>query len=450
MNTRKFPRLRLTALAMGCLIALPGIAAADSAHEQALEQRVNDLEQQIKELAKEIRAQREAPPVAAAQAVPAGKLPIQPTSVIPGSPEGTTFRFGGFIKADILATKAHDGQFANGATGRYLYVPSQTPVGGDASDVEYDADAKFSRVNFGVDRVTESGDKAGAFVEFDFFGNALGNQTSTNTYGATLRQAYAYWNNWLGGQTWTNFMDTSALPDAVDFIGPTDGVIFVRQSQIRYTNGGFSVALENPETTIIPYGGNASVVSDRGALPDLTLRYGWKGTWGTFGMGALLRSLKVDTAAVGAIPAYNNTTTGAAFTVGGKWLLGERDDLRYQLTAGSGMGRYIGLGVTADAVLDADGNLDSLDGVAGYVAWRHLWSSKVRTNIIYANSTWNNPIDLTGGSVNESLQSIRFNMFYSPMKNLDVGVEWMQGKRELENGIDGTMSRLQFTTKYSF
>ena len=49
-------------------------------------------------------------------------------------------------------------------------------------------------------------------------------------------------------------------------------MIFVRQAQVRYTQGGFSVALENPETTLI-----GTTSSDRGSMPDLTVRYGWKG-----------------------------------------------------------------------------------------------------------------------------------------------------------------------------
>ena len=278
---------RISTLTLACLVAMPGIAMADEAREQALEQRINDLEKQLQSLAAEIRAQREAPPPAA-PALPAGKLPIQLTTLTPGSPAGTTVKIGGFIKADFMATKAHDGQLADAASGRILYVPGQTPVGGSSSDVDYDAHAKFSRFNIGIDNVSDSGDKAGAFLEMDFFGNALGNQTSTNTYGVTVRHAYAYWNNWLAGQTWSNFMDTSALPDSVDFIGPTDGVVFVRQAQVRYTTGGFSASLENPETTVIPNGGGGATASDRGAVPDLTLRYGWKGSWGTFGIGALV------------------------------------------------------------------------------------------------------------------------------------------------------------------
>jgi hypothetical protein len=440
--------LRLSTLTLACLVAMPGIAMADEAREQALEQRINDLEKQLQSLAAEIRAQREAPP--AVPAPPAGKLPIQLTTLTPGSPDGTTVKIGGFIKADFMATKAHDGQLADGASGRILYVPGQTPVGGNSSDVDYDAHAKFSRFNIGIDNVSASGDKAGAFLEMDFFGNALGNQVSTNTYGVTVRHAYAYWNNWLAGQTWSNFMDTSALPDSVDFIGPTDGVIFVRQAQVRYTSGGFSASLENPETTVIPNGGGGTLVSDRGALPDLTLRYGWKGGWGSFGIGALLRSLDIDRAATSTAPAISDSQGAFALTAGGKWVLGSNDDLRYQLTAGSGVSRYIGLGITGDSALGADGNLDAIDGLAGYVAWRHVWSPKLRSNLIYARSQYDNPIDLTGSSVNKSVQSFRANLFYSPMPKLDVGVELMLAKRELESGVDGSLTRLQFTTKYSF
>jgi hypothetical protein len=449
MFSHKLFGLRLSTLTLACLVAMPGIAMADEAREQALEQRINDLEKQLQALATEIRAQREAAPPAAA-ALPAGKLPIQLTTLTPGSPDGTTVKIGGFIKADFMATKAHDGQLADGASGRILYVPGQTPVGGNSSDVDYDAHAKFSRFNIGIDNVSASGDKAGAFLEMDFFGNALGNQVSTNTYGVTVRHAYAYWNNWLAGQTWSNFMDTSALPDSVDFIGPTDGVIFVRQAQVRYTSGGFSASLENPETTVIPNGGGGAIQSDRGALPDLTLRYGWKGGWGSFGIGALFRSLDINRAATSTAAAISDSQGAFAFTAGGKWVLGSNDDLRYQLTAGSGVSRYIGLGVTGDSALSADGNLDAIDGLAGYVAWRHVWSPKMRSNLIYARSQYDNPIDLTGMGVNKSVQSFRANLFYSPMPKLDVGVELMLAKRELESGVDGSLTRLQFTTKYSF
>ncbi|MGB3046564.1 DcaP family trimeric outer membrane transporter, partial [Dokdonella sp.] len=164
----------------------------------------------------------------------------------------------------------------------------------------------------------------------------------------------------------------------------------------------------------------------------------------------LLRSLEIDRAATGTVPAANDSEGAFAFTVGGKWVLGAHDDLRYQVTAGDGLSRYVGLAVTGDTAVSADGNLDAIGGFAGYLAWRHAWSPKLRSNLVFARSQYDNPIDLTGTAVNKSVQSFRVNLFYSPMPKLDVGVELMRANRELESGVDGSLTRLQFTTKYSF
>lgn len=463
-HTAKMVRRPLAAAMFVALLA-PGMALADTAKEKALEARIAELERQVQLLLSNQQQQQgaiaqtqsevqqaraEAASAAAATntpALPAGKQPIQLTSITPGAAAGTTFKFGGFIKADFLATQTGDGQLADDATGRALYLPGQTPVhgaggSGERSSVDYNAHAKFSRFNLGVDHVADNGNKAGALVEMDFFGNALGNQSATNTYGVTLRHAYMYWNNWLAGQTWSNFMDVASIPEAVDFVGPTDGVIFVRQTQVRYTNGGFSVALENPETTLV-----GAANADRGALPDLTARYGWKGSWGTFGVAGLLRQLKVDNHASGA----DASKVAGGVTLGGKWAMGGNDSLHYQLTAGEGISRYIGLGITGDSAYDAiRDELDPTGVVAGYVGWRHAFSPKLRTNLIYARSDYDNNAALTGNLVTKSVQSIRGNVFYTPMPKVDVGAELMYGVREIENGRKGDIIRMQFTTKYSF
>jgi len=446
-----FP-LRRTALAAALLLSLSGAALADSRGEAALEARIAQLEQQLAELKAAVEAQKTATTAAPAAAGPAAagvKLPIQSTTLTPGANPGTTLKVGGFMKTDFMLTRTDAGQLADSASGRDLYVPGQTPVGGSGSNTDYDAGAKFSRINIGIDTVTENNDKLGAFVEFDFFGGALGNENATNTYGLTLRHAYAYWNKWLAGQTWSTFMDTAALPDAVDFIGPTDGVIFVRQPQIRYTSGGFQVALEDPQTTVLPRGGGAVASSDRGVLPDLVARYNWKGGWGQFGVGALLRDLRVDRPAAGTTAAIEDSQFAAAVTVGGKWILGEKNDLRYQFTGGS-ISRYIGLGIAADSVLDANNDLEAIDGWAGYVAWRHVIGKKLRSNLMYARSDYDNPVAYTGSAVTQSVQSFRLNFIYSPLPKLDLGVEYMIGRRELESGAEGDIDRLQFMAKYSF
>ena len=460
-----FARRPLAAALFVALIA-PGMAFAQTAKEKALEARVADLERQVQLLlsaqqqqqtqittTQEQVTQVQAKQATAPAALPAGKQPIQNTTILTASNPGSTFSYGGFIKMDAMVTDTSDGRIADGSSGRLFYVPSTIPVGGptaDGGDPYADFHAQFSRFWLSADHVTEGGDKLKGFVEMDFFGggsNALaGNETATNTYAVTLRHAYVSWNNWLAGQTWSNFQDVAALPDAVDFVGVTDGTTFVRQAQVRYTKGPFSVALENPETTIRSLAAPATqVTSDENAVPDLTARYVMKGNWGHLSVAGMLRQFKY----------LDETDSGAAVSVSGKFNLGASDDIRYMANAGSGIGRYMAFGLGSDVVLDGNGELQALDGYGGFIAWRHAFSPKLRANLMYSASMFDNDKSLPGWglasyALTERSQSIHANLIYSPLPKLDVGAEIGYGKRELEDEREGDLKRIQTTVKYSF
>ena len=115
-----FARRPLAAALFVALIA-PGMAFAQTAKEKALEARVADLERQVQLLLSSQQQQQavltetqaqvtEVKTVQAAEAarVPAGKQRIQAVSITPGAVPGTTFKVGGFIKADFLATRTGD------------------------------------------------------------------------------------------------------------------------------------------------------------------------------------------------------------------------------------------------------------------------------------------------------------------------------------------------------
>ncbi len=453
------PVRRPLAAALLLALAVPGAAMAQSEREKALETRVAELERQVQALLSVQQQQQEQITTtrqevvqvqgaqAAQPAVPAGKQPVQATSITPGATPGTTFSYTGFIKMDAMVTDTSDGRIADGSSGRLFYVPSTIPVGGagaDGGDPYTDFHAQFSRFGMSVDHVTAGGDKFKGYVEADFFGggsNALaGNETSTNTYAVTLRQAYVSWNNWLAGQTWSNFMDVAALPDAVDFVGPTDGTVFVRQAQLRYTRGPWSVSLENPQTTVTAFGGASRFNSGDNLMPDLTARWLTKGDWGHFTVAGMLRQFKW----------LEETESGAALSVSGKFNLGASDDIRWAVNGGSGIGRYLAFGVGSDTVADAGGNLHALDGYGGFVAWRHVFSPKVRTNLMYSASHFDNDTGLTGWGVTERTQSLHANLIYSPFPKLDVGAELIYGQRSLEDDREGDLKRLHTSVKYSF
>jgi hypothetical protein len=143
----------------------------------------------------------------------------------------------------------------------------------------------------------------------------------------------------------------------------------------------------------------------------------------------------------------DSTVTGAA-SVFGKVMIG-KDDIRFALSGGN-LGRYAGLNFVNDGVIDAQGNLKGIDGVAGFVAYRHVWNSQLRSSVWFAEQRYNNNSVLTGLTANHLSRSYAANLWYAPIPKLEFGGEFLRGRRELESGQSGSLSRVELTTKYSF
>ncbi len=273
----------------------------------------------------------------------------------------------------------------------------------------------------------------------------------TNAYNPGFRRAFITYDNWLLGQEWTTFLNLNTLPEVLDFVAfPSEGTVFVRQPQVRYTNGGFMLALENPETTVLPSGGVGAVAGvNDSILPDLIARYNFKfGGGHEVSVAGLLRQLKTETAAAGEVPGIDSDETGGGVSVGGKFAFGQ-DDLKFQITAGEGIGRYMALGTSADAVL-ASGELDSIGIIAGYLAYKHTWTPQWRSTFTASMFSADNDTDKTGIGVTSDVQSFSANLLYSPVPRLTFGAEYRHATREIESGADGDLDRLQFSSKFTF
>ncbi|MFA5683978.1 MAG: DcaP family trimeric outer membrane transporter [Lysobacteraceae bacterium] len=446
MNRKHRKRMLSRAIVVALILAgAPAsvLAQAASEREAQLEARVAELERLVQAL---LEREAAAPPAPAAP-TPAPAPAASPPSIVPAAIAGSQFSYGGFIKLDAMLTDTRDGELADSSTGRLMYLPSAIPVGGAGEGVDFDAHAQFSRFWFNVASNTEAGDSLRAYLELDLFGSALGNEAATNTYGLTVRHAFVSWNRWLAGQTWSNFQDVAALPDAVDFIGPTESTVFARQAQVRYSAGPWSFSLENPQTLLTPnLGGAARLSSDDGWLPDLTVRYTHRGESGHVGIAALARQLRYENPASG----IDDSATGYGLSVSGKTALGERDDLRWMLSGGRGIGRYIGLAIDSDGVLDGGGDIDASGIVAGFLAWRHVVDPRLRTNLFYSRVELDHDTALSGLGLTRRVHSLHANLIWTPLPKLDLGVEAILGERELESGAEGALRRLHFHAKYSF
>jgi hypothetical protein len=440
----------LGGVSCAAVLLMPVVGHAQAATAD-LETRVRQLEEALAAVRAELAAAKAAPKAAAPPVAQIPQAPAPgPVAASAPAPSADGFRigphtvkYGGWVKLDALATDYEDGDLANSDLGRDFVLPATIPVGG-AGDKDFHFNARQTRLWFTTDGVV-AGHKVGTRVEMDFQTlPGAGDQRTTSPSNLSLRRAYITVDNWLFGQEWSTFQNTAVLPETADYIGPTAGTIFVRQAQVRYTRGPFSIALENPETTVSPYLGGARILADDSAVPDMAAKVELKRPFGDFALAGLVRQLALDEGAVDA------DTTGWGVSLSGKVKVGSRDDLRFMITHGEGIGRYLGLNLANDAVLTSTGDLKAIPVTAGFASYRHVWAEGLRSNLMYGLQRIDNPTSLTGLAVNESSESVHLNLIWSPVKGLDLGAELIRADREMETGAKGVMNRLQAFAKYTF
>jgi hypothetical protein len=253
----------------------------------------------------------------------------------------------------------------------------------------------------------------------------------------------------LFGQDWTTFQNVAVLPETTDFIGATDGTVFVRQALIRYTaplgpNTQLVLAAENPETTAASRTAPAIVGYDDDQVPDIVARINHTLGKHSVSVAGIARRLSLEEAGV------SRDGSGFGVSIAGKFMVTEKDDLRLMLTAGEGISRYIGLGFRPDAALKGASDLEAIGVVAGFAAYRHVWGPKTRSSVIYAFQSYDQEAALTAPTASDASQSLAVNVFHSPMPGLDLGFEFRHAVRELFNGADGSLNRFHFVAKQTF
>lgn len=358
----------------------------------------------------------------------------------------STIKIGGYFKFDANVTEYSGGDPSptNSAI-RFYNSPAGIPVGGVGEGVQLAYNARETR--FSINTETPVGDeKLIGVLELDFLDTPLlGNERVTSSYVPRIRQGYITYGKWTFGQTWSTFQNVAVLPERTDFIGPTEGVVFVRQPVIRYTDGNFQIALEQPETTV-QTGPATSIEADDDKAPDLILRYNLKGDWGSAAVAGIGRYLRYDASVAGGV---DDEAFGYGVSVSGVIKVGKRDNFNFMVTGGEGIGRYVALNLRDDVVVDLRARLDTVGLVAGFASFRHFWTEKWRSVLTGGYYKAYNP-SAAGLLVTDNVASGSFETFYSPAKPLTFGLGYRYARRELENGLSGDLNRVQFSAQYNF
>ena len=106
-------------------------------------------------------------------------------------------------------------------------------------------------------------------------------------------------------------------------------------------------------------------------------------------------------------------------------------------------------GFDSDAVVTADGEVQTIPGWNFFVAYTHYWTPMLRSGVTFAMSRLDNRPTQRGDAIRE-VRSPHVNLVWSPWYLVNIGVEYMWGKRGNKDGTSGTANRFQFSVRFKF
>ncbi len=345
-------------------------------------------------------------------------------------------KIGGYVKVDAL----YD---IDGTLDKNQFLMSTIPVEGQP---EYEDHGYFSffsketRFNIDIRRIGEGKVPLKLFIEGDFFSS--GNQFR-------LRHAYITAGNFIIGQTWTTLSILESLPFMIDFAAG-DALFGGRTSQIRYQANidkhiKIAVALESLDLLGIE---NANNLPGKASakLPLFAARIDYSWTSGVLVIGSSIGQLRWDGGKDGTVNALQIDGV-----IAGRQYFGKNNYFAWNISAGKGSGENIMAfaGSQANAVLNSEGELETIPSFASVLSFMHKWSDQFSSNFSYAYGWLDTPesrapLALKRGGVGH------VNLIYRPYQRFSTGVEYMWGARRTTDESFGNASRVQMMAKFEF
>ncbi|MCV9386283.1 DcaP family trimeric outer membrane transporter [Reichenbachiella ulvae] len=352
---------------------------------------------------------------------------------------GTDLRMkvGGYLKVDFV----YD---FDGTLDKNQFLMSTIPVEGQSTygnEGYVSFFAKETRVNIDVRREASEKIPLQAFVEGDFFSS--GNQFR-------LRHAYITAGDFIIGQTWTTLSFLESMATMMDFAAG-DALFGGRSVQVRYQKPlsnslkfylGVeylsSLGIENPNNI----SGQANI-----QLPLLAFRLDKRWGNGVLFLGASIAQLRWDGGSVG----ESDQIPQLSFVVAGRQYIGKNNYLTLNVSLGDAYGENIiaFAGSDANAVLNQNGKLESIQGLSAMVGFMHRWTSKLESNFNYAYGWLDAPVErdafaLKRGGIGH------INLIRKFDGNFSSGIEYMWGAQRTANDALGSASRIQAMARFDF
>ena len=146
----------------------------------------------------------------------------------------------------------------------------------------------------------------------------------------------------------------------------------------------------------------------------------------------------------------NDKKWGAALSIAGRLYSSTQDNLRFVLSYGDVLGRYLSFNAFNDATIGNTGKVNLTEILGGNIAYQHWWTKSLRSSLVLGAAYADQDTSTSPATINKTFASSHINLLWNPIQKITLGLEWLHGYRELENGNDGHMDRVQFSAIYKF
>ena len=413
----------------GLAIAVTTLMVGTAHAAKTEQQQIQELRQEVEALKSLIQQQQQVQQQQQTQIAQVQQAkPAAPVSALSSlkSKSGADVSIYGSIRGDAnYIIKGADNDFNSAHTSKE-----------EASD-KLRATAKVTRL--GLDFNTPVGDnKVGGKVEVDF---------ASAAENLRIRHAYLTFNNWLFGQTTSSFASVHA-PEMIDFNTNIGGSgASARVPQVRYSQ---KLA---PATQLFVSAeeGNSKATKDGDLsyrLPVLTAKVtqGFAEGKGLASARALVEHYKSDAA--------NDDKTGWGAALGANYQVAEPLKVSADVAYMKGNSNHLYGSNSAYSVVG--NSIEQNEAVAVQVGATYNFSPKLRSTLAYGALFADDGTDFArvankpDTKENEKVQQAWINFIYSPVKPVDLGIEYINGERKNFHGQKFSDDRVGFMARYSF
>jgi hypothetical protein len=383
------------------------------------------------------------------QAAPGGGA-FPGSFLVPGT--NTSIKIGGFAKGVYI----YDMSAMNFDT----IGPQGIPVNnGNAAHTMHGAtrlQARQSNFSFDVRTPTSYGE-LDTFILVDFFGSqATTGFGQGNTQNARLVLAYGTLGPFLAGQNLSLWFDGDALGETIDptaSIGLMNGLTN-RSPQFRYTYAGaegisFAGSIEQPQWQFTDNALGAVTANAPGSwqrYPDFVGKGRWDQAWGHVALAGVIKDQEVysSVSLPGGAGVPRIGTTGWGLFLSGHWNVFGKDTLR-----GGGMwGRSLGYflsdmntvnGYASNIITASNKSPYSYGANASYTHW---WTDQLRSTAMVGYSALEKAKGVivsptTAANTDLNHLGTTINLIWSPVPQVDVGLEYDWGRRIVSHALQG-------------